>query len=219
MLTFLLSQNGSSRFPHGVYATLRAESDTPGNTYQYTVYSIEEDKYLEESDGQFTFTSNTPYAWPTVLHTLPDGTEIHTIQINTSSLASDSLLSVSVSGTNGDATTYVRYVEVGDFVISDDNVTVEVYGFFRDAYGEPVRNAAVSFTVMNKTTYFDNSPATSLHATAVTDNSGKFSIHLNRNYDYTLSIASLNYLKVVKLSELPNSVSVVEVDLGTGLGC
>lgn len=206
------------RFPFGEYAVARYSSDTPGERYTFSVYSTNLQLYM---DSAFGFTSATPVLFNASTITLPTGDELQKIAVNTSTLATNDLLYVTIQGDgNGtDTNTYTTYFQIGSELIADTNITVQVYGFLRDAYGEFIKNVPVTFTVMNSSVYFDNSPTTMVYATTLTDSQGKFTINLNRNYDYVLNIEKLNYVKVIKLSTLPATATVVEVDLGTGLGC
>lgn len=95
--------------------------------------------------------------------------------------------------------------------------TINVYGTLFDAYGNPVEGESLVFSVLNETTYFDNSKYTSFNAYTQTNEQGFFSINLNRKYDYALSIPRLGFTKILKISNVPASNSSVEVDFG-GLG-
>lgn len=53
-----------------------------------------------------------------------------------------------------------------------------------------------------------------MSASTTTDENGYFSILLNKNYNYVVVVPELNYRKVVKLSELPNNVTSVELVFG-----
>jgi len=96
---------------------------------------------------------------------------------------------------------------------------VNIYGYLYDAYGVPVNGESITFTVLNSASYFDNAPATMLNATTQTDRDGKFSLSINRSYDYVLSISRLNFTKLVKLSSLPAGIETVEVAVGPGSAC
>jgi len=91
---------------------------------------------------------------------------------------------------------------------------INVYGKLFDAYGNPVVGESLVFSVMNETTYFDNSQYTSFNAYTQTDNQGFFSLNLNRSYDYILSVPRLGFTKLLKVSNVPPSISSVEVDFG-----
>ena len=195
------------------------ESD-PDNLYQYSVFDTTKELFMSDEG---VFDSVTPVLFDPVPLVHHDDVNMNIFEavVNTSAFQSYTLLVVKFEQMSGDGDTDELnvYVRVGYIPASNEAQLVEVWGVLRDAYGNGIPNAAVTFTVLNKAGYFDNMPATSLVANAVTDSQGKFSVRLNRNYDYVLSIAALNYVKSIKLSTLPSGVSSVEVDLGSGLGC
>lgn len=214
MLTIL---TGATRVPHGELVTVNAESTALDEQYEFSVYAVRKGKYLSEDSGDFS--ADAPVFFFAEENPLPNGNDLVTATVNPATLSTDEILAITIRGIGDPTVSTQTFVEVGSFLTSDGKLTVEVYGVLRDAYGNPIANSPVTFTVMNKSLYFDNSPSTSLTATTMTNTNGKFNINLNRNYDYSLSISPLNYLKVVKLSELKPSIKVVEVDLGSGLGC
>ena len=105
--------------------------------------------------------------------------------------------------------TFEKTVFYGMSLASPSLVTV--YGTLFDALGQPMVGETISFQVLNPVTYFDNSPATSIQASTTTNSNGYFSISLNRRYDYLVVLPRLNYSKYIKLSQIPNTQTSVEL--------
>lgn len=220
--------SGVSRYQYGEYAYVRFVTDPapPAFEYRYSVYAVTRAKYLSVDGFTADVLTSAEYFEPTEIE-LPDGRFIFEAKINTTDFATNDILLVTmeewevVADPDPDVlvASYEVFVEVGEALIADTSITAQVFGFLRDAHGDFIKNVPVTFTVLNKGGYFDNTPVTTLNATTLTNGQGKFDIQLNRNYDYIMAIEHLNYRKRIKLSSLPSEFHVVEVDVGTGLGC
>lgn len=117
------------------------------------------------------------------------------------------LLIKAVNLANNDET--FVYTQYGTFISTPGLVTV--YGNLFDATANPLANTAITFSIINPISYFDNSLTTNIHATVVTDNNGSFSIQLNRQYDYIATVPAFNLMKVIRLSRLPSNIDAVEL--------
>lgn len=214
MLQSVPTSGVNRRVPHGEFAIIRAISDAPGTAYSYSAYAVRTGQYIL-SDGTLSATEVT---YAVQVDTLPDGNELVSVYVDPSNLTRDDLVLVTVTNDADALDTYDYYIEVGSYVVTSDDLTVEVYGYLRDALGKSIRDMMVTFTVSNSSTYFDSAPRTTLNASVLTDDNGRFTIHLNKNYKYVLSIKELGYLKMVDLTTLPAGTTVVEVDLGAAVG-
>ncbi len=166
--------------------------------------------YFNTTNQSWT-TSNTvnTTSITTASSTLEDGIYYRQIEIPSRVIPKNTLLRLKLS----DATnTYTAYVFYGERYSLPNMVTI--YGTFFDALGNPLAGHSLVFTVLNPVGYFDNNPLTSMTASTSTDSNGYFSINLNRLYDYVVTIPELNYRKVIKVSQLPDSVNSFELVLG-----
>lgn len=219
MLNFLDISSEIVTAEHGQYAVIYALADVSTDTYEFTVYNLTTQKYGQYSETSFVFTSDTPVSLTTAELTMPNAQKIHVVRVPCNTLNSDALLLVTITGTATDTSIYKKFISVGNGQVVEGSTTVQVYGYLKDAYGNPIANEPITFTVMNQSSYFDNSPTTSLTAFTSSDQFGRFDINLNRNYNYAMSINKFNYIKVLKIADLPSTANVVEVDVGSGLVC
>lgn len=248
MIEFVPSGVTRYNFGEYAYARFITDYPTP-LTFQFSAYAANRGKYLllshdEETDSysHIGFVSNVPHLYTPELISLPNDKLLVQIRMNTTEFTQNDVLYVTLEGhgyvygepEQGEEEDEIegeevlleeiyhkvsRVVEVGNSAIADYNITVNVFGFLRDARGDFMSNIPVTFTVLNRGGYFDNTPSTSLNAMTLSDKLGKFEIQLNRNYDYVMAIDEVNYRRQIKLSTLPRGVENVEVDIGTGLGC
>ncbi|AZU97798.1 hypothetical protein PGDDIFCJ_00171 [Thermus phage YS40_Isch] len=180
------------------------------NDVTLTIQTIKSGKYIFNNSSSWE-TSDT-VASTTLLFSdsLDDnGTKYFIIEIPKESLLKNDIYKLFVDDSNTQAE---KFVFVGDSFTSPPKINV--YGNLYDALGRPVSFATLTFSVLNPVGYFDNSPITSMSASTTTDENGYFSILLNKNYNYVVVVPELNYRKVVKLSELPNNVTSVELVFG-----
>lgn len=185
-------------------------------TYSVTAFALSHQKYIGPTGSLEDTETLIPMA---LVYNPLDSTRMYAkAEISTYFLTQPDILFIRASN-DADATNQVfTEVQVGVRVAyATDMITL--YGFLYDTQGNPLANKVVTFSVLNSATYFDNSPVTRLNAYTITDNNGKFTITLNRNYDYVLSLNEFNYTKVIKVSEIPDNVQEIEVVIGRGLVC
>jgi len=208
----------SSKYPLGSNISLLVPvNDSTITTYTYTVFAFDEGKYL---DAEFKLAGTSSVQIPATNYVnFPNSVQDYLrVPINTYYLLRPDFLNIHLEDSANPADSLDIVVQAGEFAaLAADTITL--YGFLYDTYGEPIKHEPITFTVLNSASYFDNSPVTTLNATTLTDHSGRFEIQLNRRYDYILSISRLNYTKVLKVSEVPDSVTSLEVLIGRGLVC
>lgn len=191
--------------------------DATITTYEYTVFAADEGKYL---DTEFKLADTIPVPIPATDYvTFPNNVQDYLkVTVSTYYLLRPDFLSIHIEDSANPSDSLDVVVQAGEFAaLAADTITL--YGFLYDTYGEPIKHEPITFTVLNSASYFDNAPVTMLNATTLTDHSGRFEIQLNRRYDYVMSISRLNYTKVLKVSEVPDSVTSLEVLIGRGLVC
>lgn len=200
----------------GTNARFLLPVDDVTQTYQYSVYALNAGKYL---DADFKY-SDTIVQIPASTYTTFPNTSGDYLQLDVSTyyLTQPDFLSVHVENTTDPNDTVEFILQAGAFVALAAD-TINLYGYLYDTYGEPIAHEPITFTVLNSASYFDNAAITRINATTLTDKEGRFEININRRYDYVMSISRLNYTKVLKLSEVPDSVTSLEVLIGKGLVC
>ncbi|MEM3368573.1 MAG: hypothetical protein QXP88_00545 [Thermoproteota archaeon] len=188
--------------------------------FSFSVFCINTQKYYTFNFTNNTWTTSATASTNTVtsLSAYPvlNGFRYAVFTIPTSLIPKPSSFVIFGSDTDTTPNTDEEIVFYGLNIPTNAN-TVNVYGTLFDAYGNPVVGESLVFSVLNQTTYFDNSQYTSFNAYTQTDNQGFFSLNLNRGYDYVLSIPRLGFSKLLKLTQVPATNSSVEVDFG-GLG-
>lgn len=180
------------------------------NDITLTIQTIKAQKYIFKNINGWTISNTQTSTTLSFADALDDsGTKYFIIEIPKESLVKNDIYKIFVDDSNVQVE---RFVFVGDSFTSPPKINV--YGNLYDALGRPVSFATLTFSVLNPVGYFDNSPITSMSASTTTDENGYFSILLNKNYNYVVVVPELNYRKVVKLSELPNNVTSVELVFG-----
>ncbi|BAK53851.1 hypothetical protein TMA_163 [Thermus phage TMA] len=180
------------------------------NDVSLTIRTIKSGKYIfRNTFGWTTADTQTPTTFLFSDALDDNGTKYFIIEIPKESLLKNDIYKLFVDDGN---TQTEKFIFVGDSFTSPPKINV--YGNLYDALGRPVSSTTLTFSVLNPVGYFDNSPITSMNASTTTDENGYFSILLNKNYNYVVVVPELNYRKVVKLSELPDSVTSVELVFG-----
>lgn len=180
------------------------------NDITLTIQTIKAQKYIFKNINGWTISNTQTSTTLSFANALDDnGTKYFIIEIPKESLVKNDIYKIFVDDSNVQVE---RFVFVGDSFTSPPKINV--YGNLYDALGRPVSFATLTFSVLNPAGYFDNSPITSMSASITTDENGYFSILLNKNYNYVVVVPELNYRKIVKLSELPNNVTSVELVFG-----
>ena len=204
------------RYLLGTKALILVPVDDITQTYWFTVYALNAGKYL---DANFAYADTEVQIPATNFIEFPNTVgSFLKIEISTFFLTQPDLLSIHVENTADSNDTAEFMIQAGDFVAKATD-TITLYGYLYNTYGEPITHEPITFTVLNSASYFDNAAITRLNATTLTDTQGRFEITINRNYDYVMSVSRLNYTKVLKVSEIPDSVQMLEVLIGRGLVC
>ena len=190
-----------------------AKTDT-STTLKVLVYSINRDKYVyydfddeiwKESSAQ-SFTE-----YPNLSHYRDEGAERFLIvRVPKRFFSKPDFVKVKVENSS-DADDFQEKIFVYGEALPLEVEKINVYGQIFDAYGNPLVGESVVFSVVNETTYYDNSLYSSMNAFTSTDTNGRFSIYLNRRYNYVLTLPRLSYSKLLKIKDVPLSVSAVEV--------
>lgn len=175
-----------------------------------TIKTIREQKYIVKTTSGWTILNSLSSTTLLFAEALDDnGIKYFLIEVPKNSLVKNDIYKISVD----DGTTQTeKFVFLGESFSVPQKINV--YGNLYDALARPVSYATITFNVLNPVGYFDNSPITSMSASTTTDENGYFSILLNRNYNYVVVVPELNYRKIIKLSEIPSSVSSVELIFG-----
>ena len=189
--------------------------DDPTQEYKMTVYANEIGKFLG-ADFKYKDASEDIDLSNVTLSTPPG--DFVKVYVNTYFMTQPDFLSIHVENKTDPTDYYDLFVQVGHFYAFVPAM-INVYGYLYDSNGLPVKHEPVTFTVLNSATAFDNSPLTSMTTTVITDEQGRFEADLNRHYDYLFAVARFNYSKVIRLSEVDDSVTSVEVIIGRGLVC
>lgn len=188
--------------------------------FSFSIFCISNQKYytfnFTNSTWSISNTASTNTVASLASYPQTNGFRYVSFTIPTSLIPKPSTFVIFASDTDTPNNTAEETVFYGLNIPNSTNV-INVYGTLFDAYGNPVVGESLVFSVINETTYFDNSQYTSFNAYTQTDNQGFFSLNLNRSYDYILSIPRLGFSKLLKVSNVPPSSSSVEVDFG-GLG-
>jgi len=206
----------TGHYPLGTYAKILIPVDDVTQTYWYSIYAAQKAQYL---DAEFKYSTTAVQITATEFITFPNsaGTFLQ-LSISTYYLTQPDFLGVHVENVANPADMTNFVIQAGDFVALAAD-TIDLYGYLYNTYGEPIAHEPITFTVINSASYFDNAPITRLNATTLTDAQGRFEISVNRRYDYIMSISRLNYTKVLKISEVPDTVTSLEVLIGRGLVC
>lgn len=206
----------TGKYPLGTRAEFLLPVDDTSQTYWYTVHALNAAQYL---DTEFKYSPTAVQIPATTYISFPNTTgDYLKVDVSTYYLTQPDFLSIHVENST-DPTDFSEFIiQAGDFVALAAD-TINLYGYLHDTYGRPIVREPITFTVLNSASYFDNAPITTLNATTLTDEQGRFEININRRYDYVMSISRLNYTKVLKISEVPDSVTSLEVIIGRGLVC
>lgn len=188
--------------------------------FSFTVYCLTNGNYYVYNFTNATWTTTTTATSNVVsnitTYPLVNGFRYVSFVIPTALIPKPSTFLIYGQDTDTPANTFEKSIFYGLNVPTSAN-TLNVYGTLFDAYGNPVAGESIVFSVLNDTTYFDNSRYTAFNAYTQTDEQGFFSINLNRTYDYALSIPRLGFTKVLKISDVSLTINSVEVNFG-GLG-
>lgn len=178
------------------------------------IYDLRNQRYLHRNaSGNWIFSNTYQYTDInsndfTSVQTALGPVNVYNIRIPRTALAKNTRYLVQgVDISNGDNDT--KYFLYGEILQEPSLITV--YGILRDATGNPLINLTITFSVVNPVSYFDNSLTSKITATATTNENGLFSINLNRQYNYIMTVPGLDFMKLIKISEVPNTVTAVEI--------
>jgi hypothetical protein len=190
-----------------------AQTDT-NTTLKVLVYSINRDKYVvyDFTDSVWTESSSPSFTTYSNASSYRDeGTERFLIvRVPKIFFSKPDFVKIRVENSS-DPTDFQEKILIYGEALPLEAEKINVYGQIFDAYGNPLVGESVVFSVVNETTYYDNSLYSSMNAFTSTDANGRFSIYLNRRYNYVLTLPRLAYSKLLKIKEVPSSVNAVEV--------
>ncbi len=183
-------------------------------TLKVLVYSINRDKYVVYDFDDSVWTESTSPSFTEYSNTSSyrdEGTERFLIvRVPKTFFSKPDFVKIKVENSS-DPNDFQEKIVIYGEALPLEAEKINVYGQLFDAYGNPLVGESVVFSVVNETTYYDNSLYSSMNAFTSTDNNGRFSIYLNRRYNYVLTLPRLAYSKLLKIKEVPSSVSAVEV--------
>jgi len=209
----VISLYSKESFLNGEDLFFIAKTNT-STTLKVLVYSINRDKYIyydfdDEIWKESASTSFTEYS--NASSYMDEGTERFLIvRVPKRFFSKPDFVKIRVENTSDTLDFQEKIVIYGE-ALPLEAEKINVYGQLFDAYGNPLVGESVVFSVVNETTYYDNSLYSSMNAFTSTDANGRFSIYLNRRYNYVLTLPRLSYSKLLKIKDVPSSVGAVEV--------
>jgi uncharacterized GH25 family protein len=209
----VISLYSKESFLNGEDLFFVAKTDT-NTTLNVLIYSINRDKYVVYDFSNNVWTESTSPSFTTYSTTSSykdEGTERFLIvRAPKTFFSKPDFVKIKVENTS-DSTDFQEKIIIYGEALPLEAEKINVYGQLFDAYGNPLVGESVVFSVVNETTYYDNSLYSSMNAFTSTDANGRFSIYLNRRYNYVLTLPRLAYSKLLKIKDVPSSVNAVEV--------
>jgi hypothetical protein len=209
----VISLYSKESFLNGEDLFFVAQTDT-STTLKILVYSINRDKYVVYDFTDNTWTESSSPSFTTYSNASfyrDEGTErFLVVRVPKTFFSKPDFVKIRVENSS-DSDDFQEKILIYGEALPLEAEKINVYGQLFDAYGNPLVGESVVFSVVNETTYYDNSLYSSMNAFTSTDNNGRFSIYLNRRYNYVLTLPRLAYSKLLKIKEVPSGVSAVEV--------
>jgi len=174
------------------------------NRDKYVVYDFNDNAWVESASPSFTTYSNASS------YRDEDTERFLVVRVPKTLFSKPDFVKIRVENSS-DSNDFQEKIVVYGEALPLEAEKINVYGQLFDAYGNPLVGESVVFSVVNETTYYDNSLYSSMNAFTSTDVNGRFSIYLNRRYNYVLTLPRLAYSKLLKIKDVPSNVSAVEV--------
>jgi hypothetical protein len=212
----VISLHSKESFLNGEDLFFVAKTDN-STTLKVLIYSINRDKYVVYNFTDNAWAENSSLSFTTYSNASSyrdEGTERFLIvRVPKTFFSKPDFVKIRVENSLDSTDFQEKIVTYGE-ALPLEAEKINVYGQLFDAYGNPLAGESVVFSVVNETTYYDNSLYSSMNAFTSTDVNGRFSIYLNRRYNYVLTLPRLAYSKLLKIKDVPLSVSAVEVSFG-----